>query len=283
MTGFGKETLFLPSKKITVEIKSLNSKSLDLNLRLPQGFKEKEMELRNQIAAKLHRGKVDFSMSEEITGAEEAAKINSPVVLAYIHQLKQIEQKADINGDLLEIAMRLPDVISVEKGDIDPNDWEAIANAVTAALDHLNAFRADEGRKLETDLLERVSNIEKLLDDVLPFEADRLQRLRDRIEKNLDQLKEKPDESRLEQELIFYMEKFDINEEKVRLSAHISYFREIATKEQLNGRKLNFVTQEMGREINTLGSKANHADMQRCVVQMKDELEKIKEQLLNVL
>ncbi|MCH8554305.1 MAG: YicC family protein [Schleiferiaceae bacterium] len=283
MTGFGKETLLLPSKKITVEVKSLNSKSLDLNLRLPQGFKEKEMELRNLVAAELHRGKVDFVMTEEITGAEEAPKVNAPVVLAYIHQLKQIEHKANLSSDLLEIAMRLPDVVSVEKGEINPDEWQAIADASARAIQHLNHFRAVEGKKLEDDLLQRVTNIEKLLDAVVPFEEERIQRLRERIEKNLEQLKEKPEESRLEQELIFYIEKFDINEEKVRLRAHIEYFRTIATQESTNGRKLNFVTQEMGREINTLGSKANHADMQRCVVQMKDELEKVKEQLLNVL
>jgi uncharacterized protein (TIGR00255 family) len=283
MTGFGKETLLLPSKKITIEVKSLNSKSLDLNLRLPQGFKEKEMELRNLVAAQLHRGKVDFIMTEEITGEEEAPKVNTPVVLAYIHQLKQIEQKANISSDLLEIAMRLPDVVSVEKGEINPDEWQTIADAAASAIQHLNNFRAVEGKKLEDDLLQRVSNIEKLLDAVIPFEEERIQRLRERIEKNLEQLKEKPEESRLEQELIFYIEKFDINEEKVRLRAHIEYFRTIATQESTNGRKLNFVTQEMGREINTLGSKANHAEMQRCVVQMKDELEKVKEQLLNVL
>jgi uncharacterized protein (TIGR00255 family) len=283
MTGFGKETLLLPAKKITIEVKSLNSKSLDLNLRIPPMYREKEMALRNLIAAHANRGKIDFALYAEITGPEDVPRINKAVVSGYLRQIEAIKLAESVAGDSLSVAMRLPDVVSADKDEVDATEWEAIEQAVTSALEKLHAFRLDEGSKLEEDLRLRIGHIENLMVEVAPFEEERVHNLRERIEKNLKQLAEKPEPNRLEQEFIFYLEKLDITEEKVRLKTHLDYFREIMLTETLNGRKLGFVTQEIGREINTLGSKANHGSIQKIVVRMKDELEKIKEQLLNVL
>ncbi|HSP40550.1 MAG TPA: YicC/YloC family endoribonuclease [Gillisia sp.] len=281
MTGFGKSLLQLPSKKITVEIKSLNSKSLDLNARIPGQYREKELQLRNLIANSLTRGKVDFSLYVEVTAEETTSVINPAVVRGYIKQLREI-----VDGDeteLLKMAVRMPDALKTEREEINETEFSSIEQAVHSALLEINAFRADEGRALEAELAMRISNIEDLLEKIITMDPDRIAGVRERLRKGVADLKENVDENRFEQELIFYIEKFDITEEKVRLDNHLSYFKETMSSEESNGRKLAFISQEIGREINTIGSKSNYAPMQQLVVQMKDELEKVKEQLLNVL
>ncbi len=281
MTGFGKSLLQLPSKKITVEIKSLNSKSLDLNARIPGQYREKELQLRNLIANSLTRGKVDFSLYVEITAEETTSVINPAVVRGYINQLREI-----VDGDeteLLKMAVRMPDALKTEREEIDETEFSSIEQAVKSALQEINTFRTDEGSALEAELAMRVSNIEVLLEKIIAMDPDRIAGVRERLRKGVAELKENVDENRFEQELIFYIEKFDITEEKVRLDNHLSYFKETMASDESNGRKLAFISQEMGREINTIGSKSNYAPMQQLVVQMKDELEKVKEQLLNVL
>ena len=281
MTGFGKSLLQLPSKKITVEIKSLNSKSLDLNARIPGQYREKELQLRNLIANSLTRGKVDFSLYVEVTAEETTSVINPAVVRGYIKQLREI-----VDGDeteLLKMAVRMPDALKTEREEINETEFSSIEQAVHSALLEINAFRADEGRALEAELAMRISNIEDLLEKIITMDPDRIAGVRERLRKGVSDLKENVDENRFEQELIFYIEKFDITEEKVRLDNHLSYFKETMSSEESNGRKLAFISQEIGREINTIGSKSNYAPMQQLVVQMKDELEKVKEQLLNVL
>ncbi|UJH90278.1 YicC family protein [Antarcticibacterium sp. 1MA-6-2] len=281
MTGFGKSLIQLPSKKITVEIKSLNSKSLDLNARVPSQYREKELLLRNLIGSSLTRGKVDFSLYVEITAEETTATINAAVVKQYIKQMKEI-----VDGDeteLLKMAVRMPDALKTEREEIDEKEFASIELAVNRALEEINRFRADEGKALEKELNLRISNIETLLAEIITMDPDRINGVRERLRKGVADLKENVDENRFEQELIFYIEKFDITEEKVRLDNHLAYFKDTLNSVDSNGRKLAFISQEMGREINTIGSKSNYAPMQQLVVQMKDELEKIKEQLLNVL
>lgn len=281
MTGFGKSLLQLPSKKITIEIKSLNSKSLDLNARIPGQYREKELLLRNIIAKSLVRGKVDFSLYVEVTGEETTSSINPIVVKKYMEQLRQI---ADIDEDeLLKMAIRMPDTMKSEREEIEETEFIEIEKTLQQALTEINSFRTDEGNALEKDLLFRVSNIAQLLQDIIAMDPDRIEGVRERLRKGVADLQEKVDENRFEQELVYYIEKFDITEEKVRLENHLSYFLETINSPDSNGRKLGFISQEMGREINTIGSKSNYAPMQQLVVQMKDELEKIKEQLLNVL
>ncbi len=281
MTGFGKSVLQLPSKKITIEIKSLNSKSLDLNARIPGQYREKELMLRNLIAKSLVRGKVDFSLYVEVTGEETTASVNPAVVKNYMEQLRQISNIDD--AELLKMAIRMPDTMKTEREEIDENEFLEIEKTLIIALTEINSFRTDEGNALEKDLLFRVSNIAQLLQDIIAMDPDRIEGVRERLRKGVADLQEKVDENRFEQELVYYIEKFDITEEKVRLENHLSYFLETINSSDSNGRKLGFISQEMGREINTIGSKSNYAPMQQLVVQMKDELEKIKEQLLNVL
>lgn len=281
MTGFGKSVTQLPSKKITVEIKSLNSKNLDVNARIPSQYREKELQLRNTVSKALTRGKIDFSLFVEITGEETTASVNPGVVKQYIQQLKNI-----VDGDeteLLKMAVRMPDALSTAREEIDESEFKAIQDAVIEALIEINNFRDSEGRALEKDLKLRVENIDNLLQEVIKIDPDRVDAVKERLRKGIADLKENVDENRFEQELVYYIEKFDITEEKVRLENHLAYFKESINSEDSNGRKLGFISQEMGREINTIGSKSNHAPMQQLVVQMKDELEKIKEQLLNVL
>ncbi|CAM4068471.1 MULTISPECIES: YicC/YloC family endoribonuclease [Gillisia] len=281
MTGFGKSLLQLPSKKITIEIKSLNSKSLDLNARIPGQYREKELLLRNIIAKSLVRGKVDFSLYVEVTGEETTSSINPIVVKKYMEQLRQI---ANIDDDeLLKMAIRMPDTMKSEREEIEETEFIEIEKTLQQALTEINSFRTDEGNALEKDLMFRVSNIAQLLQDIIAMDPDRIEGVRERLRKGVADLQEKVDENRFEQELVYYIEKFDITEEKVRLENHLSYFLETINSPDSNGRKLGFISQEMGREINTIGSKSNYAPMQQLVVQMKDELEKIKEQLLNVL
>ncbi|MBI6117375.1 YicC/YloC family endoribonuclease [Salegentibacter maritimus] len=281
MTGFGKSITQLPTKKITVEIKSLNSKNLDVNARIPSQYREKELQLRNTISKSLNRGKVDFSLYVEITGEETTASVNTGVVKNYIQQLKNIVDGNET--ELLKMAVRMPDAVTTEREEIDESEFKAIEAAVIEALEEINTFRKDEGKALEKDLKLRVNNIETLLQEVLRIDPERIDAVKERLRKGIADLKENVDENRFEQELVYYIEKFDITEEKVRLENHLAYFNESINSPDSNGRKLGFISQEMGREINTIGSKSNYAPMQQLVVQMKDELEKIKEQLLNVL
>lgn len=281
MTGFGKASLQLPNKKITVEIKSLNSKGLDLNVRMPSAFREMELGLRNQIAQRLERGKIDFSLFIEVTGEETSAKVNVPIVKAYISQLREV-----VDGDfteLLKMAVRMPDALKTEREEIDENDWAQIQGVIEEALNNIQSFRVTEGVALEKEFLVRIANILSLMNETVALDGERIQNVKNRLHAAIEELKVNVDENRFEQELIYYLEKMDITEEKVRLENHLNYFIETLAGKEANGRKLGFITQEMGREINTMGSKSNHAQMQKLVVQMKDELEKIKEQVLNIL
>ena len=282
MTGFGKASLQLPTKKITVEIKSLNSKGLDLNTRMPSVFREMELGLRNQISQRLERGKVDFSLYIEVTGEETTSKINVPIVKGYINQMKAVIPNAD-ETELMKMAVRMPDALKTERDEIDENEWKQIQTVIDEALENIANFRKDEGASLEKEFQLRIANIEKLMNEAVSYDTERIETVKTRLRTALDELKINVDENRFEQELIFYLEKYDITEEKVRLGNHLSYFLETLNGTEANGRKLGFITQEMGREINTMGSKSNHAEMQKLVVMMKDELEKIKEQVLNVL
>jgi uncharacterized protein (TIGR00255 family) len=282
MTGFGKASLQLPSKKITVEVKSLNSKGLDLNVRMPSVYRELELGLRNEIAARLERGKVDFSVYVEMTGEQTSTKINVPIVKAYIQQMRAVIADAD-ETELMKMAVRMPDALKTERDEIDENDWIEIQKVIQEALNNIAQFRVDEGKSLENEFQLRIGNIRQYMTEALALDPERMQAIKDRLQTAIDEMKVNVDENRFEQELIFYLEKLDITEEKVRLTTHLDYFLETIKGTDANGRKLGFITQEMGREINTMGSKANHAQMQKLVVMMKDELEKIKEQVLNVL
>ena len=281
MTGFGKHVVQLPSKKITVEIKSLNSKNLDINARIPQLYREKELELRKMIADSLSRGKVDLGLYVEITGEETTSEINEGVVKNYMEQLGNIA-----NGDsikLLELALRMPDTLRSDKNDIDEEEYTSIKEAMNGALSKIRSFREEEGKVLESDFKLRLKALKKLLEQITTIDPERLDTIRERLNRALSELKVEVDSNRFEQELIYYLEKYDITEEKVRLTNHLQYFDTTLNSEDSNGKKLGFIDQEIGREINTIGSKANYAPMQQLVVQMKDELEKIKEQMLNVL
>ncbi len=281
MTGYGKHTIQLSSKKITIEIKSLNSKSLDLNARMPSAYKEKELELRKTIATALVRGKIDFGLYIENTGNETSSVINEEVIRQYMKQLNAITPVND--AQLLEIAMRMPDALKTEREDIDEREFKSIEEALEIALKEINIFRSEEGQVLDDDFVARISIIFNLLAEVEKTDVARLNTIRERLEKAVSDLKVELDTNRFEQELIYYLEKYDITEEKVRLKNHLDYFVATLKSDDSNGRKLGFICQEIGREINTIGSKANFAPLQQIVVQMKDELEKIKEQMLNVL
>ncbi|MFM1754042.1 MAG: hypothetical protein RLZZ236_981 [Bacteroidota bacterium] len=282
MTGFGKATLQLPTKKITVEVKSLNSKGLDLNVRMPSLYREMELGLRNQIALQLERGKVDFSIFIESTAEQTSTKVNVPIVKGYMEQLRAVYAEAD-EVELMKMAIRMPDTMKTEREEIDENDWAQIETAIAEALQNILTFRRDEGQSLEKEFQLRIANIRQYMNEALALDHERVHNIKDRLHNAITELKVAVDENRFEQELIYYLEKLDITEEKVRLTNHLDYFLETIKGTEANGRKLGFITQEMGREINTMGSKSNHAQMQKLVVQMKDELEKIKEQVLNVL
>ena len=282
MTGFGKASLQLPSKKITVEIKSLNSKGLDLNTRMSSIYREMELGLRNQISQLLERGKIDFSLYIEVTGEETSSKINVPIVKGYMNQLKAVNAAAD-DTELLKMAIRMPDALKTEREEIDEKEWQEIQKVIHQALENIVQFRKDEGTSLEKEFQMRIAKIRTLMNEAVAYDAERVATVKTRLRTALEELKVSVDENRFEQELIFYLEKYDITEEKVRLENHLNYFIETLSGIEANGRKLGFITQEMGREINTMGSKSNHAEMQKLVVMMKDELEKIKEQVLNVL
>lgn len=281
MTGYGKSVIQLPTKKISIEIKSLNSKNLDLNTRMPSLYREKELDVRKLIATKLERGKIDFSLYMEITGEETSTQINKTVVKQYIKQLREV-----VDGDeteLLKMAIRLPDAVTTERDEIDEDEWSQIEKEIDSSLEKIHEYRLDEGKSLESEFFDRIQNISDLLDQVIAMDPERIEGVRERLQKGVADLKEKVDENRFEQELVYYIEKFDITEEKVRLKNHLDYFSKALKSDDSNGKKLGFIAQELGREINTIGSKSNFAPMQKLVVQMKDELEKIKEQLLNVL
>ena len=282
MTGFGKATLQLPTKKITVELKSLNSKGLDLNTRMPSIYREMELGLRNQLSQRLERGKIDFSLYIEVTGEDTSSKINVPIIKGYIAQMKAIVPHAD-EVELMKMAIRMPDALKTEREEIDENEWKEIQKVIDQALENMAQFRKDEGVSLEKEFLHRIANIMTLMNDAVAYDAERVETVKNRLRTAIEDLQLAVDESRFEQELIFYLEKYDITEEKVRLENHLNYFIETLSGTEANGRKLGFITQEMGREINTMGSKSNHTEMQKLVVMMKDELEKIKEQVLNVL
>jgi uncharacterized protein (TIGR00255 family) len=287
MTGFGKAECLMADKKLTIEIKSLNSKQMDTNARLPSLYKEKELEIRQLITSKLERGKVDCSFYYELSGNTAPATINEPVVKSYYQQLYKISGELGLQAslELLSTVMRMPDTIRTEKQELEEKEWKMVKDALLEALTQLNNFRIQEGKSLDIDLRERVMAIAAKLTKVESFEKERIVLVRERIAKHLEEFvkKDTVDENRFEQELIYYIEKLDISEEKVRLANHCKYFLETMEDGGPAGKKLGFISQEMGREINTLGSKANHKELQKLVVEMKDELERIKEQILNVL
>lgn len=281
MTGFGKAVAQIDNKKISIELKSLNSKNIDLNARMSSQYREKELILRNRIAKSLVRGKVDFSLYTEVANEASNSTINTPIVKDYMEQLKQISSVSE--NELLQIAMRLPDTLKTEREEINETEFKVIENLLEEAIENILDYRANEGAVLEKDFLLRIENISTLLEKVIAIDPERIAGVKVRLQKGIADIKEKVDENRFEQELVYYIEKFDITEEKVRLSNHLSYFTENLASAESNGKKLGFIAQEIGREINTIGSKSNYAPMQKLVVEMKDELEKIKEQLLNVL
>lgn len=287
MTGFGKAVCELPTKKVHIEIKSLNSKQLDLNIRIPPIYREKELDIRSEMARQLQRGKVDVVIFVETMIPDKITQLNEQVISNYYQQLSSISSKLGIenNTDFLRVILPLPDTLKVEQTELDETEWEQVLVAINQAIESIDRFRMQEGKVLEADISARASVIAMLLEQVPQFEKLRLERIKSRIRENLAELaeKNKMDENRFEQELIYYIEKLDVSEEKVRLENHIKYFFETLKENDPVGKKLGFITQEMGREINTLGSKANDTDMQRLVIQMKDELEKIKEQTLNAL
>ena len=282
MTGYGKVVLELNAKTVRIEIKSLNSKSLDLNVRIPNDYRPKELELRKIIGSRLKRGKIDVSFYVDIEKAKNPTKINTSIVKNYMDQLSNISGGGR-NLDLLKMAIKMPDSISAEKEEIDEQEWSLIISGAEDALNKIENYRKDEGKALYSDFSNRLNNIKSLLKKAVEIDPERIKKVRERLTKSVLELKEKIDQNRFEQELIYYIEKLDINEEKIRLDTHLDYFFKTLNQNQSNGKKLGFIAQEIGREINTIGSKANYAPMQKIVVQMKDELEKIKEQLLNVL
>lgn len=282
MTGFGKSLLQLADKKIIIEIKSLNSKAIDLNTRIAQAYKEKELTLRKLISDTLERGKIDFTLTVENTSASSTSTLNAPVVRGYIEQMRAISPNGP-DVEFLKMAVRMPDALSTPVEEVDEREFAQIEEQLVLALKQLQAFRSSEGAILQKDFELRIRNTQQLLTQVEALDIERLAAIRSRMERAVEEIRDRVDENRFEQELIFYLEKLDITEEKVRLANHLNYFLTTLEEPQSNGRKLGFIAQEIGREINTLGSKANHAQMQQIVVLMKNELEKIKEQVLNIL
>ena len=281
MTGFGKTEAQWEDKSLNIEIRSLNSKSADINLRTPTYLREIDTEIRKRIAKKLHRGKIDLNIFIEFNGKNAPTAINASVVKGYMAQLKQIEKNNEI--DYLAIAMRLPETLSSERNTLQEDEKKAIFDLLDDAIKNIETYRLDEGKVLEKDFLLRLDLIETYLEEAIKIDPERSKKIESKLRASLEELKIEIDSNRFEQELIFYLEKFDITEEKVRLQNHLDYFKKVLKNDFPNGKKLGFIAQEIGREINTIGSKANHSELQKIVVQMKDELEKIKEQLLNVL
>lgn len=287
MTGYGKAIAETPQKKITIEIKSLNSKQLDLNTKLPWLYKEKEPEIRNLISQRLDRGKIDFSIFCDMLDDEVATVINKSAVRNYYNQFKEIaaELKINLDDQIFTAIMKLPDTLKSEKQEMPEEEWQLVKNQIVESIEMLDQYRIEEGKSIMEDFKKCISRILSLLETVQKFEPGRVSRIREKLESLLEENpgSENIDKNRFEQEIIFYLEKYDINEEKVRLKTHCDYFIETLNTSAPNGKILNFIAQEIGREINTIGSKANDASIQKLVVMMKDELEKIKEQTLNVL
>lgn len=282
MTGYGKAVANCTARKITVEVRSLNSKSLDLSTRVPYLYRERELEIRKIISEDLQRGKIDFSIQSEANSDNKSQKLNPQVIKSYMNEFKEIVPDAS-ETELLSITMKLPDVVDYTSDEISDEEWSRALGCIRIAIDNLIEFRKTEGAVLEKDFIKRIKIIDDLLSQVEPFEKERIETLKERFSKNLEELKTDYDKNRFEQELIYYLEKLDITEEKVRLRNHCNYFLETLGADNSEGKKLNFICQEIGREINTLGSKSNHSEMQKIVVQMKDELEKVKEQVQNIL
>lgn len=287
MTGYGKSICELPTKRVIIEIKSLNSKQLDINTRLPNIYREKDLVIRNVIGQKLQRGKVDITFHVESMIPDKIPQVNEEVIKAYHRQLKDLSDNLGLkdNTDFLRIIMPMPDTLKVEQPELDEAEWSAIYDSLHEAVSQVNDFRKQEGEAMLNDVKQHNQDIRMALSKLAPFEEQRTLKIRDRIKEHLEAFGDNGniDENRFEQELIYYLEKLDISEEKVRLSHHLQYFEETLNEEGPVGKKLGFISQEMGREINTLGSKANDADIQRSIVMMKDDLEKIKEQILNIL
>lgn len=286
MTGFGKATCEVGSKKITVEIKSLNSKQLDLFSRVPNAYREKELELRNIVSQRMERGKVEFSILSENVGGVSPVQINTALVKSYYDQVKSLSKEMGVEEptDWMRLLLKMPDVMKTDVQEIDEEEWMVIRNTFVAAVDALMEFRRKEGDSLAAVFTQKIGNIRSLLSLIDPFEKERVEKIKLKIMDSLNSLKSvEYDKNRFEQELIYYIEKLDVNEEKNRLRQHLNYFEETMHAEGSSGKKLGFIAQEIGREINTLGSKSNHSEMQKIVVKMKDELEQIKEQVLNVL
>jgi uncharacterized protein (TIGR00255 family) len=287
MTGFGKATCELPSKRIIIEIKSLNSKQLDINTRLPNLYREKDLAIRNEIGQKLQRGKIDVTFYLESMMPDKISQVNEEVISEYHEQLKHVAEKLGIsdNTDFLRIIMPLPDTMKAAQPELDEEEWKVVKEGLITAIEQLDDFRKQEGESMLQDVKQHSRDIRRLLEQITPFEKQRTEKIKVRIRESLDELalNGNVDENRFEQELIYYIEKLDISEEKVRLKNHIDYFEQTLEDEGPVGKKLGFISQEMGREINTLGSKASDSEIQRLVVNMKDDLEKIKEQILNIL
>ena len=284
MTGYGKSVLHLSDKKVTIEIKSLNSKNLDLNVRIPSYYRVKELAVRKELASSLVRGKVDFSIYIEMTADETTTTVNKGVVTEYMQQLRNVVQTGSSNDvELLKMAVKMPDALKTEREELNEGEWVEINAKIKEAIKEIIQYRIDEAASLEDDFKLRIKNIQSFLVEVKSFDEARIAFVKERLNKAIDELKVTTDENRFEQELIYYLEKLDINEEKVRLANHLSYFLQELDTPDSNGKKLGFIVQEIGREVNTIGSKANFAPMQKAVIQMKNELEKIKEQILNVL
>jgi uncharacterized protein (TIGR00255 family) len=287
MTGYGKTSCEFNNKTITVEIRSLNSKQTDVYLKLPNIYKEKDVDIRNLLVTSLKRGKIECTVTIDSNGAEQAAVINKEVVKAYFNQLTELRQELDtkVEEPLLQVIFRFPETIKTDKEGLDDAEWQQLKSCVQKAIEQAESYRAQEGGSLEKDISERLKTIEKHLESIVDFENVRIEKIKDRIKNSLTEFfsEEDMDKNRFEQELIYYLEKIDITEEKVRLKNHCNYFREVINDEDQAGKKLGFISQELGREINTIGSKANDFEIQKRVVLMKDELEKIKEQLMNIL
>lgn len=287
MTGYGKAFLEINDKKIIIEIRTLNSKQFDLSTRIAGVYREKELEIRNLLSNKLERGKVDFSLYIDNSGKENGAKINKTIVKSYFEQLQEISNELGIvpTQDWLAVLMRLPDTLKTEMEELDEKEWDEILKTINQAVDQVIAFRTQEGNTLEKVFTHKISRINELLLQIEPYEAERIEKIKTRLENGLESISGKIDydKNRFEQELIYYIEKLDVHEEKVRLKNHLDYFILTMNTENSSGKKLGFIAQEIGREVNTLGSKSNHSEMQKIVVKMKDELEQMKEQVLNTL
>lgn len=285
MTGFGRATLVLPKKKITVEVKSLNSKQVDINTRIPSFYKEKELEVRSLLTNTLRRGKIELAIFVENTGTDSQHKINKELVSSYMNALKEVGSADVSSSALLTTAMRLPDAMKVERQEFDKDEWKEVMNVVKEAVAALVDYRQSEGLSLEKDIKHQIATIDSLHNEVPKYEQERIITIKERISTKLTDVLQSVDfdRDRLEQEMIYFIEKLDVSEEKVRLKNHCEYFIETMNTGGFNGKKLGFISQELGREINTMGSKANHTEIQKLVVEMKDALEKIKEQVLNVL